>query len=79
MGISALRDRSGTVPAVKQRPAYEGPVDEASRRLGWVVVAVLGAIMALVVILLSFSTVNTPMSVDGDENTRSQWFEDSGD
>lgn len=61
---------------VKERPAYEGPVDEGSRRLGWVVVAVLGVIIAGIVILMAFSTVNTPMSVDGDANEHSQWVED---
>ena len=47
--------------------------------MGWVAVAVLSVIIAGIVILMSFSTVNTPMSVDGDKNTESQWFEDSGD
>lgn len=61
---------------VKERPAYEGPVDEGSRRMGWVVVAVLGVIIAGIVILMAFSTVNTPMSVDGDANEHSQWVED---
>ena len=61
---------------VKERPAYEGPVDEGSRRMGWVVVAVLGVIIAGIVILMAFSTVNTPMSVDGDANLHSQWVED---
>ncbi|HEX4906309.1 MAG TPA: hypothetical protein VFU93_12715 [Acidimicrobiales bacterium] len=61
---------------MKERPAYEGPVDEGSRRLGWVVVAVLGVIIAGIVILMAFSTVNTPMSVDGDANQHSQWVED---
>lgn len=62
---------------MKERPAYEGPVDEGSRRLGLVVVAVLTVIIALVVILMAFSTVNTPMSVDGGQSTESQWI-DSG-
>ena len=61
---------------MKERPAYEGPVDEGSRRMGWVVVAVLGVIIAGIVILMAFSTVNTPMSVDGDANEHSQWVED---
>ncbi len=61
--------------AVKELPAYEGPVDEGSRRLGWAVVAVLTVIIGLVVVVMAFSTVNTPMSVDGDQNTRSQWFD----
>lgn len=37
----------------------------ASRAQAWVVVAVLTAIIALVVVTLSYSTVNTPFSVDG--------------
>ena len=44
--------------------------------MGWVVVAVLGVIIAGIVILMAFSTVNTPMSVDGDANEHSQWVED---
>jgi len=63
-------------PAVKERPVYEGPVDEGSRRLGLVVVAVLAVIIGLVVVVMAFSTVNTPMSVDGDANEHSQWVED---
>ena len=63
---------------VKERPAYEGPVDEASRRLGLVAVAVLGVIIAAIVIVMAYSTVNTPMSVDGDANLHSQWIEGSG-
>lgn len=64
-----------TVPAVKERPIYEGPVDEGSRRLGLVVVAALTVIIGLVMVIMAFSTVNTPMSVDGDENTESQWID----
>ena len=63
---------------MKELPAYEAPIEEGSRRLGLVAVAVLSVIIVGVVILMSFSTVNTPMSVDGDENIESQWFEDSG-
>ena len=37
----------------------------ASRAQGWVVVAVLAGIIALVVVTLSYSTVNTPFSIDG--------------
>ena len=37
----------------------------ASRAQGWAVVAVLTAIIALVVVTLSYSTVNTPFSIDG--------------
>ena len=37
----------------------------ASRAQAWVVVAVLTAIIALVVVTLSYSTVNTPFSIDG--------------
>ena len=37
----------------------------ASKAQGWVVVAVLTAIVALVVVTLSYSTVNTPFSIDG--------------
>jgi dolichyl-phosphate-mannose--protein O-mannosyl transferase len=65
---------------VKERPAYEGTVDQGSRRMGIAAVVVLTAIIAIVVVVMSFSTVNTPMSVDGDENVRSQWFSsESGD
>jgi len=37
----------------------------ASRAQAWVVAAVLVAIIALVVVTLSYSTVNTPFSIDG--------------
>ena len=37
----------------------------ASKAQAWVVVIVLGAIIALIVITMSYSTVNTPFSVDG--------------
>ena len=37
----------------------------ASRAPAWVVVAVFAAIIALVVVTLSYSTVNTPFSIDG--------------
>ena len=45
--------------------------------MGWVLVAVLSVIIAGIVILMAFSTVNAPMSVDGDANLHSQWIEDS--
>ena len=50
---------------VRELAPYEAPVDQGSRRLGLVAVAVLTAIVASAVILMSFSTVNTPMSVNG--------------
>jgi hypothetical protein len=63
-----------------QLPAdYEAPVDQGSRRMGLVAVAVLGVIIAFTVVLMAFSTVNTPMSVDADANLHSQWIEDSGE
>ena len=61
---------------VKERPAYESPVDEGSRRMGLVAVAALGVIIAGVVILMAFSTINTPMSVDGDRATYSHNLDD---
>ena len=61
---------------MKELPSYEAPIDEGSRRLGLVAVAVLGVIIAGIVILMAFSTANTPMSVDGDKNVESQWYED---
>jgi hypothetical protein len=39
----------------------------ASKAVAWLVVAVLTAIVAIIVVTLSFSTVNTPTSVDGDK------------
>ena len=45
----------------------ESPTDASSRMLGLVAVAVLTAIVALVVVLMAFSTTNTPMSVNGDK------------
>lgn len=63
------------MPAVRERPVYEGPVDEGSRRLGLVVVAVLTIVIGLFMVIMAFSTVNTPMSVDGGENTESQWMD----
>ena len=55
------------------------PVEEqsASRAQAWVVVAVFFAIAALIVITLSYSTVNTPFSVDGDKAEYSHYL-DSG-
>lgn len=46
--------------------------------MGAVAVIVFGAIIVFVCVLMAFSTVNTPMSVDGDENQQSQWI-DSGE
>lgn len=43
----------------------------------WVAVAVLGAIIALVVITLAYSTINTPFSIDGHKAEHSHWL-DSG-
>jgi hypothetical protein len=50
----------------------------ASKAQAWVVVAVMTAIVALVVVTLSYSTVNTPISVDGDKAQHSQFIDDSG-
>ena len=49
----------------------------ASRAQAWVVVAVFTAIIALVVVTLSYSTVNTPFSVDGKKSEYSHYI-DSG-
>ena len=43
----------------------ESPTESASRAQGLVVVAVLTLIVTLVMLLMAFSTTNTPMSVDG--------------
>jgi hypothetical protein len=67
------------LPAVASHAPYEAEsVDPASRSLGLVAVAVLAVIIAFVCILMAFSTVNTPMSADGDTIQRSQWIEGSG-
>jgi hypothetical protein len=63
---------------VAKHADYEAEtVDPGSRSIGLVLVVVLGVIIAFVCILMAFSTVNTPMSNDGDQNTRSQWIETS--
>ena len=51
--------------------ARESPTDPATRALGLVVVAVLSVIVLVVMLLLAFSTTNTPMSVDGKAATYS--------
>jgi hypothetical protein len=51
--------------------------ESTSKAPALVVVAVLTAIVALVVITLSYSTVNTPFSIDGHKAQHSQ-FLDSG-
>lgn len=61
-----------------ERIDRESPTDAGSRALGLVVVAVLTLIVALVVILMAFSTTNTPISVDGDKATYSRDL-DSGE
>jgi hypothetical protein len=53
------------LPGVRELPVYEAPVDQGARRLGLVAVLVLTAIVAGIVILMCFSTVNTPMSING--------------
>ena len=60
----------------RELPSYEAPVDPAARSLGLVVAITLGVIIAFVCILMAFSTLNTPHSIDGDGNTYSQWVED---
>jgi len=50
-------DSSGRFSAVEEQ--------SASRAQAWVVVVVLAAIIGLVVVTLSYSTVNTPFSIDG--------------
>jgi len=60
----------------RELPDYEAPVDPANRSLGIVLVAVLTVIAVFVCILMAFSTLNTPHSIDGDSNTYSQWVED---
>ncbi|HVM55133.1 MAG TPA: hypothetical protein VM262_18250 [Acidimicrobiales bacterium] len=62
-----------------QLAPYEAPVDPANRSLGFVLVVVLSAIIAIVCIVMAFSTVNTPHSIDGDRNIYSQWIEGSGE
>jgi ATP/ADP translocase len=65
---------------VAARPSYEAEsVDAASRSIGLVVVAVLTVLIVFVTILMAFSTVNTPMSNDGDGATRSQWISPDAD
>lgn len=54
----------------------EGPVDAGLRGQGWAAVAVFAAIVAVVVLTFAFSTHNTPMSVDGERATYSQYAED---
>jgi hypothetical protein len=44
---------------------HESPTDAGSRAQGLVVVATLAGIVVLVMLLMAFSTTNTPMSVDG--------------
>lgn len=51
--------------------------ESTSKAPALVAVAVMVAIVALVVITLSYSTVNTPFSVDGKKAQHSQ-FLDSG-
>lgn len=56
----------------------ESPTDAASRALGLVVVAVLALIVALVIILMAFSTTNTPMSVNGKKAIYSHDLDSGG-
>jgi hypothetical protein len=60
---------------VDHAPHEAEKVDPAARSLGLVAVAVFGAIIAAVTILMAYSTINTPMSNDGDHMVRSQWIE----
>lgn len=48
-----------------ERIDRESPTDAGSRAQGLAVVAVLTLIVCLVVVLMAFSTTNTPMSIDG--------------
>lgn len=44
---------------------HEAPADGGTKRLAMAVVAVLLAIVVVTVVTLSFSTRNTPFSIDG--------------
>jgi hypothetical protein len=63
---------------VAHAPYETEKIDPGSRSLGLVAVAVLGGIIAFVCILMAYSTLNTPMSNDGDHMIQSQWI-DSGE
>lgn len=77
--ISAGRDGSGRLPPVIEHVATESPTDPASRAIGLVLAIALAAIVGFIMILMAFSTTNTPMSVDGDRATYSHNLEsDSG-
>ena len=54
----------------------EAPVDAGLRGQAWAAVAVFASIIAVVVLTFSFSTHNTPMSIDGDRSTYSSQLED---
>jgi hypothetical protein len=61
--------------AAKHAPYEAETIDPASRSIGLVLVIVLAVIIAFVCIFMAFSTLNTPMSNDGDKGTQSQWVE----
>ena len=54
----------------------DGPADAGLRGQAWAIVITLAAIIAVVVLTFSFSTHNTPMSIDGDRATFSGELED---
>jgi hypothetical protein len=63
-----MRTRCDSASRARPRVRYLAAVDEdvsISKAPAIVVVAVFTAIIALVVITLAYSTVNTPISVDG--------------
>jgi hypothetical protein len=60
---------------VAHAPFEAETVEPADRSLGLVAVAVLAGIIAFVCILMAYSTINTPMSEDGNHITESQWIE----
>jgi hypothetical protein len=61
---------------VAHAPYEAESVDPGARSLALVAVAVLAGIIAFVCILMAYSTINTPMSADGDQMTESQWIDD---
>jgi hypothetical protein len=60
---------------VAHAPFEAETVEPGDRSLGLVAVAVLGGIIAFVCILMAYSTINTPMSEDGNHIVESQWID----
>ena len=57
----------------------ELPPTPALRAQAWLAVAVLTAIMVAVMLLMAFSTRNTPMSIDGDKAQYSRNIQSDSD